>query len=60
VAVPGPTARPGDHRQKLRQRLHVLGIDRLARVAALDHLTSEIPAPVLADLTGYNPRVIAR
>jgi hypothetical protein len=44
----------------LRARLRAVGIRQPGRVAALDDLASEIPAPVLADLTGYDPRFLAK
>jgi hypothetical protein len=42
--------------KQLLGRLRTLGITRAARTAAFDQLLRDIPAPVLADLVGCNPR----
>ncbi|TMQ99253.1 hypothetical protein ETD83_18035 [Actinomadura soli] len=42
-----------------RQRPRAVGITRADRTAALDQLLRDIPAPVLADLVGCNPRFAA-
>lgn len=44
---------------RLDERLLRQGVGRAARVAALHHLIEHVPAPVLADLIGYNPNFIA-
>lgn len=43
----------------LGERLLRHGVGRAARIAALHHLIEHVPAPVLADLIGYNPNFIA-
>ncbi|WP_331761158.1 hypothetical protein OG225_42680 (plasmid) [Nocardia sp. NBC_01377] len=44
---------------RLRERLRQLGVTGAGRVAALNELLREIPAPVLADLVGCNPKFAA-
>jgi hypothetical protein len=44
---------------RLRERLRRLGITGTGRVAAFNELLREIPAPVLADLVGCNPKFAA-
>lgn len=56
---PGETAGQPLSAKTLGQRLLRHGISRAARVAALHHLIATVPAPVLADLIGYNPNFIA-
>jgi hypothetical protein len=53
--LPGRPISPG----RLRERLQQLGITRAGRTAAFDELLRDIPAPVLADLVGCNPRFAA-
>lgn len=57
---PGRT--PGQPRSShsLGESLRTIGVTQAARVAALHDLVRQIPSPVLADLIGYNPTVIAR
>lgn len=45
--------------QQLLGRLRALGVTRAARTAAFDQLLREVPAPVLADVVGCNPRFAA-
>jgi hypothetical protein len=45
--------------KQLLSRLRTLGVTRAARTAAFDQLLRDIPAPVLADLVGCNPRFAA-
>ncbi|MBF6302854.1 hypothetical protein IU459_35820 [Nocardia amamiensis] len=45
--------------RRLRERLRRLGITSASRVAAFNELLREIPAPVLADLVGCNPKFAA-
>jgi hypothetical protein len=45
--------------KRLLSRLRALGVTRAARTAAFDQLLRDIPAPVLADLVGCNPRFAA-
>jgi hypothetical protein len=44
---------------RLRERLRSVGITGASRVAAFNELLREIPAPVLADLVGCNPKFAA-
>jgi hypothetical protein len=44
---------------RIRERLRRLGITGAGRVAAFNELLREIPAPVLADLVGCNPKFAA-
>ncbi|WP_433521337.1 hypothetical protein ACQPZ2_28855 [Nocardia pseudovaccinii] len=44
---------------RLRQRMRQLGITSAGRVAAFNELLREIPAPVLSDLVGCNPKFAA-
>lgn len=44
---------------RLRERLRRLGVTGAGRVAAFNELLREIPAPVLADLVGCNPKFAA-
>ena len=46
--------------EQLGERLARIGISRLGRLAALNHLVAEIPAPVLAKLIGYSPNQVAQ
>jgi hypothetical protein len=46
--------------EQLGERLARAGISRLGRLAALNHLVAEIPAPVLAKLIGYSPNQVAQ
>ncbi|MDP8927259.1 MAG: hypothetical protein M3O70_01435 [Actinomycetota bacterium] len=39
-------------------RLHRLGISRAGRLSGLDQLVREVPAPILAQQLGYNPRYL--
>ena len=50
-----PGGRPGAHvtAQRLAARLNRLGITKSARQGALSHLLSEVPAAVVARVTGY-------
>jgi hypothetical protein len=45
--------------KQLLDRLRVLGVTRAARTAAFDQLLRDVPAPVLADIIGCNPRYAA-
>ena len=57
---PGRT--PGQPRSShsLGESLRAIGVTKAARIAALHDLVQKIPSPVLADLIGYNPTVIAK
>ncbi len=44
----------------LAERLARLGVTRLGRLAAVKQLVSDVPAPVLGELIGYSPRIVAR
>jgi hypothetical protein len=56
-----PGGRPGEHivALQLRFRLGQLGITKAERQGSLTYLLSEIPAPVVAKLTGYNSATTA-
>jgi hypothetical protein len=56
-----PGRRPGEHiiAMQLRSRLGQLGITKAERQGSLSYLISEVPAPVVAKLTGYNPATTA-
>jgi hypothetical protein len=56
---PGRSAGQPITASHLSRRLTAIGVDRLARVAAFHQLVMEIPAPVVAELLGYNPKVAA-
>ena len=56
---PSPRAGQPISPKTLGERLLRHGVGRAARVAALHHLIEHVPAPVLADLIGYNPNFIA-
>jgi hypothetical protein len=56
---PGATHGQPLHAKTLGQRLLRHGINRAARVAALHHLIVNVPAPVLADMIGYNAAFVA-
>jgi len=45
--------------EQLAERLARLGITLLGRLAALNSLVSQVPAPVLGQLIGYSPTIIA-
>jgi hypothetical protein len=56
---PGRSAGQPIRAGHLSRRLTAIGVGRTARVAAFHQLVREIPAPVVAELLGYNPRVAA-
>lgn len=56
---PGQRAGQPISPKTLGERLLRHGVGRAARIAALHHLIEHVPAPVLADLIGYNPNFIA-
>jgi hypothetical protein len=57
-----PEFSPGQPIQarNLAERPAHLGVTRLGRLAALKQLVSDVPAPVLGELIGYSPRIVAR
>jgi hypothetical protein len=55
---PGRSAGQPIQPKQLARRLASIGISRLGRLAAFHRLVTEIPAPVLAELLGYNPKVV--
>jgi hypothetical protein len=57
---PGRT--PGQPRSShsLGESFRAIGVTQAARIAALHDLVQQIPSPVLAELIGYNPTVIAK
>ena len=63
--APGPWLFPGNVAGQpltphgLGQRLRTHGVTRAARIAAFHDLVHQVPSPVLAELIGYNPVVIA-
>lgn len=56
---PGRSAGHPIQAKQLARRLAAIGINRLGRLAALHQLVTAIPAPVLAELLGYNGKVVA-
>ena len=44
----------------MAERLAHLGVTGLGRLAALKQLVSDVPAPVLGELIGDSPRIVAR
>lgn len=57
---PGRSPHQAIQAEQLAERLAKVGINRVGRLAALNHLVAEIPAPVLAKLIGYSPNVVAQ
>jgi len=56
---PGRAAGHPVQAEQLGERLARLGITRVGRLGALNALVAEIPAPVLGQLIGYSPNIIA-
>lgn len=56
---PGRAAGHAIQAEQLGERLARLGISRLGRLGALNGLVAEIPAPILGQLIGYSPNIIA-
>lgn len=56
---PGRAPSQAVQAEQLAERLARLGITRLGRLAALNSLVAEVPAPVLGQLIGYSPTIIA-
>ncbi len=56
---PGRSAGHPLEARQLARRLGRVGVSRLGRLAAFHQLVTAIPAPVLAELLGYNPKVAA-
>lgn len=56
---PGRSAGHPLEAKQLARRLGRIGVSRLGRLAAFHQLVTAIPAPVLAELLGYNPKVAA-
>lgn len=50
-----PGGRPGQHvtAAQLGHRLRQVGVTRAERLGSLTHLLNEVPAPVVAKVTGY-------
>ena len=46
--------------RNLAERLARVGVTRLGRLGALKQLVSDVPAPVLGELIGYSPRIVAK
>lgn len=59
MAVPWTLRWTTPSAQAIARRLASIGISRLGRLAAFHQLVAEIPAPVLAELLGYNAKVVA-
>jgi hypothetical protein len=56
---PGRAAGQPIQAEQLGERLARLGVTRGGRLSALNGLVAEIPAPILGQLIGYSPNIIA-
>jgi hypothetical protein len=56
---PGRAAAHPIQAEQLGERLARLGITRSGRLSALNSLVADIPAPILCQLIGYSPNIIA-
>jgi hypothetical protein len=56
---PGRAAGHPIQAEQLGERLARLGITRFGRLSALNGLVADIPAPILGQLIGYSPNIIA-
>lgn len=57
---PGRAPAQAVQAEHLAERLSRLGITRVGRLAALKDLVAQVPAPVLGQLIGYGPTIIAQ
>jgi hypothetical protein len=57
---PGYTPGQPIQARELARRLAMIHLTRLGRLGALKQLVAEVPAPVLGELIGYKPRIVAK